>query len=56
MTGLSGQLDDVLAVDPMGRPEVFVLIHFEQLLTSALNVKKINILTESALLWVVSFR
>jgi hypothetical protein len=26
--------------NPMGRPEVFVLIHFEQLLTSALNVKK----------------
>jgi hypothetical protein len=56
MARLSCQFADVLAVNPMGRPDVFVLIHFEQLPTSALNVQKFNILIESALLRVVNFR
>lgn len=38
MTSLSRQFADVLVVDSMGRPEVLVLIHFKQLLTSVLNV------------------
>ena len=56
MTCLSCQLADVLAVDPLGRPDVFVLIHLEQLLTSWLNVKNNDILTEDRLLRVVNFR
>jgi hypothetical protein len=39
MTGLPGQLTDILAIDPLGRPDVFILIHLEQLLTPWLNVK-----------------
>jgi hypothetical protein len=56
MARLSRQLADVLAIDPLGRPDVFVLIHLEQLLTSLLNIKKIDILTEDVSLRVINFR
>ena len=51
MAGLSCQLIDVLAIDPMGSPDVFLLIHLKQLLASGLE--KNPTLTESALLRVV---
>jgi len=39
MAGLSRQFADVLAIDPVGRPDVVVLIHPQQLLTSGLDKK-----------------
>jgi hypothetical protein len=55
MPGLPGQLTYILAVNPLRRPDVFILIHLQQLLTPWPIVKKYDILTEDVLLRVVNF-
>ena len=56
MTGLSRQFADIRAIDPLGRPDILVLIHFEQLHTSWMNDQKNHILPEVLMLRVVNFR